>query len=48
MAANALWETFLQGRDMPVAQDEWREAADELGRHVRPLLDFLRALDEPK
>ena len=27
-AANALWETFLQGRDMPVAQDEWRKAAE--------------------
>ena len=47
-AANVLWETFLQGRDMPVAQDEWRAAADELGAQVRPIIDFLRALDEPK
>ena len=47
-AANALWETFLQGRDMPVAQDEWREAADDLGAHVRPIIDFLRAQDERK
>jgi hypothetical protein len=47
-SANALWETFLQGRDMPVAQDEWRAAADELGPHVRPIIDFLRAQDEGK
>ena len=47
-AANALWETFLQGRDMPVAQDEWRAAADELGAHVRPILEFLRAQEEGK
>jgi hypothetical protein len=47
-AANALWETFLQGRDMPVAQDEWRAAAEELGAHVRPILDFLRAQQRGK
>jgi hypothetical protein len=42
-AANALWETFLQGQAMPVDKDEWRAAADELGTHVRPIIDFLRA-----
>ncbi len=42
-AANALWETFLQGQSMRVAQDEWRNAADELGAHVRPILEFLQA-----
>ena len=42
-AANALWETFLQGERMPADKDEWRKAADELGAHVRPILDFLRA-----
>jgi hypothetical protein len=47
-AANALWETFLQGRDMPVAQEEWRKAADELGGHVRPIIEFLRAQEEGK
>ena len=47
-AANALWEAFLQGRDMPVARDEWRKAAETLGTHVRPILDFLRAQEEPK
>ena len=47
-SANALWETFLQGRDMPVAQEEWRAAADNLAQHVRPILDFLRAQEEPK
>jgi hypothetical protein len=41
-AANGLWETFLQGRAMPVDRDEWRKAADELGPHVRPIIDFLR------
>ena len=46
--ANALWETFLQGRDMPVAQDEWRAAAEELAAHVRPVIDFLRAQEEQK
>jgi hypothetical protein len=44
-AANALWETFLQGQDMPVAQDEWRAAAEQLGDHVRPIIDFLREQD---
>ena len=47
-AANALWETFLQGRDMPVAQDEWRKAAGELGERVRPIIEFLRAQEERK
>ena len=45
-AANALWETFLRGRDLPVAQDEWRAAAEQLGTNVRPLIDFLRAQEE--
>jgi hypothetical protein len=47
-AANALWETFLQGQNMPVAQDDWRKTADELGAHVRPIIDFLRAQEKPK
>ena len=47
-AANALWETFLQGRDMPVDEAEWRKAAEELGGHIRPILDFLRAQEEGK
>jgi hypothetical protein len=47
-AANGLWETFLQGRDMPVAQDEWRAAAEALGAHVRPIIDFLRQQEEGK
>ncbi len=28
------------------SQDEWRAAADVLGTHVRPILDFLRAQEE--
>ena len=47
-AANALWETFLQGREMPIAQDEWRVAADQLGEHVRPIIEFLREQEEQK
>jgi hypothetical protein len=47
-AANALWETFLQGQHMPVDKDEWRRAADELGPHVRPIIEFLRAQEERK
>jgi len=47
-SANALWETFLQGRDMPVAQDEWRAAAKALGAQVRPIIEFLRAQEEQK
>ena len=47
-STNALWQTFLQGRTMPLTQDEWRAAADELGAHVRPILDFLRAQEEGK
>jgi len=47
-AANAVWETFLQGRNMPVDKEEWRMAADELGPHVRPIIDFLRAEAEGK
>jgi predicted component of type VI protein secretion system len=46
-AANAVWETFLQGRDMPLDKDEWRRAADELGPHVRPIIEFLRAQERP-
>ena len=45
-AANALWETFLQGQTMQVAQDEWQAAAEQLGAHVRPILDFLRTQEE--
>ena len=45
-SANALWETFLQGRDLPVDRDEWRRAADGLGAHVRPIIDFLRGQEE--
>jgi hypothetical protein len=47
-AANALWETFLQGQKMPVAQDEWRAAAKDHGAHVRPIIEFLRAQEERK
>ena len=45
-AANALWETFLQGQKMPVAQEEWRQTAHTLGVHVGPVIDFLRAQEE--
>jgi hypothetical protein len=47
-AANALWEAFLKGQNLPLDQQAWREAAEELGTNVRPILDFLRALDKPK
>jgi hypothetical protein len=47
-SANALWETFRQGENMPVAQDEWRTVAEKLGVHVRPILDFLRAQENPR
>jgi hypothetical protein len=42
-AANALWETFLEGQNLPVDKDEWRKAADELAGHVRTIIDFLQA-----
>jgi hypothetical protein len=47
-AANALWETFLQGQNIPVAQDEWRKAAHELGEHVRPIIEFLGVQEQRK
>jgi hypothetical protein len=47
-AANALWETFRQGENMPVDKDEWRKAAEELGAHVRPIIDFLREQEAGK
>jgi len=47
-AANALWETFRQGETLPVDKDEWRKAADELGHHVRPMIEFLSAQEKPK
>jgi hypothetical protein len=47
-AANALYEAFLKGQDLPLDQGAWREAAEKLGANVRPILDFLRALDQPK
>ena len=43
-AANALWATFLKGKDPPVAIEGWSKAAQELGQAVAPLLDFLRDL----
>jgi hypothetical protein len=42
--ANALWEVFLKGKDLPVALDGWTRAAHKLGENVGPLLDFLRGL----
>ena len=47
-AANALWEAFLQGQNLPPDKDAWRAAAQKLGTNVKPLLDFLTALDAPK
>jgi hypothetical protein len=47
-AANALWDTFLQGQDMPVDKDEWRATAEDLGAHIRPILNFLRAQGQRK
>ena len=47
-SANALWETLLQGRDMPEDKDEWRKAADALAAHGRPIIEFLRAQEEGK
>jgi hypothetical protein len=47
-AANALWETFLQGQNMPVDKEEWRATADQLGAHVRPILEFLREQEKRK
>jgi hypothetical protein len=32
---------------MPVDKDEWRQAAEELGAHVRPIIDFLREQEKP-
>jgi len=43
-AANALWETFLKGKDLPVAIEAWTQAAQKLGHAVGPLLDFLRGI----
>jgi len=43
-AANALWETFLKGEDLPVAIQAWTEAAQKLGHAVGPLLDFPRGI----
>ena len=45
---NALWETFLRGRNLPLNSTAWREVAEKLGENARPVLDFLRALDVPK
>jgi hypothetical protein len=43
-AANALWERFLERWEM---QGEWRAAA-QLGAHVRPIVEFLRAQEKRK
>jgi hypothetical protein len=32
---------------MLVSQDEWRATAEELGGHVRPIIEFLRAQEKP-
>jgi hypothetical protein len=44
MAANARRETFLQGRDIPMA----RAAVAALGTYVRPFIEFLQAQEERK
>jgi hypothetical protein len=44
-AANALWERFLERWEM---QGEWRAAAEQLGAHVRPIVEFLRAQEKRK
>jgi hypothetical protein len=33
---------------MPVDNDEWRKAAEQLGEHVRSIIEFLRAQEEGK
>jgi hypothetical protein len=33
---------------MPVDKGEWRKAAEELGAHVRPIIEFLREQEEWK
>jgi len=43
-AANALWGTFLKGKDLPVAIEGWSKTAQELGQAAKPFLDFLRDL----
>ena len=43
-SANALWGTFLKGKDLPVAIEGWSKIAQELGQAAKPFLDFLRDL----
>ncbi|HVP99005.1 MAG TPA: hypothetical protein VMS87_07110, partial [Roseiarcus sp.] len=47
-AANALWEAFLQGQNLPLDKEAWRDAAEKLGTNVKPLIGFLRALDDER
>jgi hypothetical protein len=42
IAANALWEAFLKGQNLPLDKQAWREAAEKLGTSMRPILDFPR------
>ena len=46
-SANALYEVFLKGKDLPVAFDGWLQTAHRLGHAIGPILDFLRGLGAP-
>jgi hypothetical protein len=46
-SANALYEVFLKGKDLPMAIEGWTRVAHSLGEHIGPLLNFLRGLGTP-
>lgn len=41
-AINALWKTFLKGKDIPEALEGWRDVAGKLGENVGPVIDWLK------
>jgi len=46
-SANALYEVFLKGKDLPLAIEGWTRVAHSLGEHIGPILNFLRGLGTP-
>jgi hypothetical protein len=43
-SANALYDVFLKGKDLPLSVEEWAHIAHSLGDAIGPILHFLKTL----
>jgi hypothetical protein len=42
-SANALYDVFLKGKDLPLSVEDWAQVAHSLGDAIGPILHFLKA-----